>query len=282
MMSEAENNTFESYNANQRRAEAFFRGGAISYQATPPGSPAEGNVYIVLTPGSGAWSGQNEKVAEWLNGAWTFYTPLLNDTLVVSNPSPTQYRYNGTAWVTFGSGSGSSSSPPIATLLHQAPDPASVPGAVVLFARPDNLLYKKVPNGTTTLVEGGGASSLLPQSSTVTTATLPPGGIESSALTMAKTWVGLIIQTSAPAEIRIYQRASDQAADASRSTTTVPTVRVMQATTSTGNLTLPVEVVDVFGSTENPRTAAVPVTIFNRGTAAAAITLTFTYLPLEL
>lgn len=106
VMSEAENNTFESYNANQRQAEAFTRGSALAYQSAPPSSPTDGAVYIVLGPGSGAWSGQGEKVAERLNGAWVFYPPILNDVLVVGTTSPTELRFNGTSWVAYGGGVG--------------------------------------------------------------------------------------------------------------------------------------------------------------------------------
>lgn len=232
-MSEAENSTFESYNENQRRAEAFTRGGAIAYQSAPPGSPVDGAVYIVLSPGSGAWSGQNEKVAERLNGAWAFYQPILNDTLVVGTTTPTRLRYDGTSWVDFGGGS----LPP--------------------------------PTG------------LAPDTKAVTTAAIAVNASAQVVLTLAKVWIGLVIQTSAAAEIRIYQNTSDRSADLSRPTTTAPTVRVLQATTTAGGLTIPVDVKAIFGSTEAVRDASVPVTIFNRSTGTAAITLTFTYLPLE-
>jgi hypothetical protein len=39
---------------------------------TPPGSPANGARYIVGTSPTGAWAGQANKLARWLDGAWQF------------------------------------------------------------------------------------------------------------------------------------------------------------------------------------------------------------------
>ena len=43
--------------------------------ATPPGSPAEGDTYIVAPSATGAWSGKDKSFACWLSGAWSFMTP---------------------------------------------------------------------------------------------------------------------------------------------------------------------------------------------------------------
>lgn len=42
---------------------------------TPPGSPANGDRYIVGSAPTGAWSGQAGKVTLWIDGSWRFYTP---------------------------------------------------------------------------------------------------------------------------------------------------------------------------------------------------------------
>jgi hypothetical protein len=41
---------------------------------TPPGSPANGARYIVGTAPTGAWAGRANQVAQWLDGAWRFFT----------------------------------------------------------------------------------------------------------------------------------------------------------------------------------------------------------------
>jgi hypothetical protein len=43
--------------------------------STPPGSPADGDRYLVAASGVGAWSGQSGKIAAWQDGAWSFHTP---------------------------------------------------------------------------------------------------------------------------------------------------------------------------------------------------------------
>ena len=44
--------------------------------ATPPGSPAEGDAYLVATGPTGAWAAKDGKIACYLDGAWMFHTPL--------------------------------------------------------------------------------------------------------------------------------------------------------------------------------------------------------------
>lgn len=41
---------------------------------TPPGSPTAGSRYIVGTSPTGAWAGRANQVAQWLDGAWRFFT----------------------------------------------------------------------------------------------------------------------------------------------------------------------------------------------------------------
>ncbi len=43
--------------------------------SAPPGSPAEGDRYIVAPSPTGAWAGQPDRIAAWQDGAWAFYAP---------------------------------------------------------------------------------------------------------------------------------------------------------------------------------------------------------------
>lgn len=45
--------------------------------ATPPGSPAAGDTYIVAVSPTGAWAGQEGKVAIWSGSDWVFGTPRI-------------------------------------------------------------------------------------------------------------------------------------------------------------------------------------------------------------
>jgi Protein of unknown function (DUF2793) len=77
--------------------------------ANPPGSPANGDAYIVAAAPTGAWAGQAGKIAVWSTQiatvdtnvkvpAWEFYTPLLGWS--VYNEAESDYvYYDGAAWV---------------------------------------------------------------------------------------------------------------------------------------------------------------------------------------
>lgn len=57
----------------------------IDRTATPPASPSTGDRYLVAPSATGAWSGQDNDIAEWGGSAWTFTTPsegwiVYNDT----------------------------------------------------------------------------------------------------------------------------------------------------------------------------------------------------------
>lgn len=71
--------------ANQAAAHVIFNHKAIlddilfggldglTTTSTPPGSPANGDVYLVGAAATGAWSAQDGKVAIYYDGVWSFY-----------------------------------------------------------------------------------------------------------------------------------------------------------------------------------------------------------------
>jgi hypothetical protein len=69
---------------------------------TPPGSPSDGDAYIIGAAPTGAWAGNAGKVARWSanDGAWEFYAPK-NGWTVQSNSAREVYRYTGGAWEIF-------------------------------------------------------------------------------------------------------------------------------------------------------------------------------------
>jgi hypothetical protein len=66
-------------------ANAFFANPAISLISSPPGSPANGDRYLIAPAGTGgAFMGRENQVAEWSAGAWTFSgMPSTGQLLVV-------------------------------------------------------------------------------------------------------------------------------------------------------------------------------------------------------
>lgn len=76
--------------------------------SAPPGSPVDGALYIVASGASGAWSGKSGQLAYWLTslGYWSFVVPR-EGFLVHVNDEDLYYKYTGSAWAIFASGSGS-------------------------------------------------------------------------------------------------------------------------------------------------------------------------------
>jgi hypothetical protein len=68
--------------------------------STPPGSPAEGDAYIVAASPTGAWSGKAKNIA-YYNGGWKFVAP--NEGLIVwVNYEDKIYCYDGANWAIYG------------------------------------------------------------------------------------------------------------------------------------------------------------------------------------
>ncbi len=80
------------------RIDAVLNNGAKSKAvATPPGSPAAGDVYIVAASPTGAWAGQAGNIA-YFDTVWRFITPREGITLWV-NDEDLSYSFDGAAWV---------------------------------------------------------------------------------------------------------------------------------------------------------------------------------------
>ena len=68
--------------------------------STPPGSPANGAMYIVKATGLAAWAGHNNHLAFWLDAvaAWTFVVPWDGCRVWVADEK-LWYHFNGSAWI---------------------------------------------------------------------------------------------------------------------------------------------------------------------------------------
>ncbi|MEC5291958.1 phage tail protein [Aurantimonas sp. C2-6-R+9] len=82
---------FEARNAN---ADIPVNG----WQSAPPGAPAEGDRYIVKPAGTGAWAGQDGRIAIYIGGAWTFAAPLAGLQVQYWSGRQIVLRYDGVAW----------------------------------------------------------------------------------------------------------------------------------------------------------------------------------------
>lgn len=64
--------------------------------ATPPGTPAVGDAYLVAASPTGAWAGKARSIA-YFDQIWRFISPV-NDLRIWVADEQTYYAYNGTAW----------------------------------------------------------------------------------------------------------------------------------------------------------------------------------------
>ena len=69
--------------------------------SAPPGAPSTGDRYIVASGGSGAWSGEDDNIAEWSGSAWGFVASTEGFACWVDDEDVV-YIFNGSAWVKFG------------------------------------------------------------------------------------------------------------------------------------------------------------------------------------
>ena len=72
--------------------------------STPPGSPADGDCYLVKATGTGAWSGKDGKIAFYENTAWVFITAKEGMGAYI-NDEDVFVCYDGSAWNTIGASS---------------------------------------------------------------------------------------------------------------------------------------------------------------------------------
>lgn len=66
----------------------------------PPGSPSEGDKYIPFATASGAWTGQEDNVALFINGTWVFFVPV-EGWRAYNQTTNELLVFDGTSWAAF-------------------------------------------------------------------------------------------------------------------------------------------------------------------------------------
>lgn len=118
----------------------------------PPGSPANGSMYIVAAGATGAWSGQSGKLAYWLTtvAAWTFITPADGWVAWVADEAK-RYERVGGAWVlstaALGLGTASTANVTISAIDTTAGRVMKVGDAGILGPTPGYSDGNALPNG---------------------------------------------------------------------------------------------------------------------------------------
>lgn len=116
--------------------------------ATPPGSPVEGQRWIVAAAATGAWVGQSGKIAAWQDGAWVFYAPLDGWTAVdVSTDTLLMFNAGTGTWASIITGSFSDAA---FTLLDDL-DPTKQARFQIAGFTAGSLRIFSLPDATTTL-----------------------------------------------------------------------------------------------------------------------------------
>lgn len=70
----------------------------IDRVTTPPGSPSEGDRYLVIATGTGDFAGQEDKIAQYIGGSWVFTTPSTGYAVIVNDELDGVYIYGGSSW----------------------------------------------------------------------------------------------------------------------------------------------------------------------------------------
>lgn len=65
--------------------------------ASPPGSPGDGQIWIVAAGAGGAWAGKDGQLAAWQDGAWSFYPPRVGTIAFAANLGQS-LQWTGSAW----------------------------------------------------------------------------------------------------------------------------------------------------------------------------------------
>lgn len=91
--------------------DALVQGNVASKTTSaPPGSPTEGDRYIIGPSPTGAWATHADKLAVWDGSAWNLYTPTEGWRFSVRDEAqPNLALYDGSAWVDALAGATSSS-----------------------------------------------------------------------------------------------------------------------------------------------------------------------------
>lgn len=64
---------------------------------TPPGSPADGDCYVIAGTGAGGWTGKDQKIAFRMSTGWLYITPI-EGTRAYLQDEDKLYQYSGSAW----------------------------------------------------------------------------------------------------------------------------------------------------------------------------------------
>ena len=103
----AQSQKYVTHNEALRALDAIVQLSVLDRDlAAPPGSPANGDHYIVAASPIGAWTGHAGSIAAYQDGAWAFYAPAEGWVVWIADED-VAVAWNGTDWTGLATGDGS-------------------------------------------------------------------------------------------------------------------------------------------------------------------------------
>ena len=93
-----QNQKHVTHNAALAVLDVLVNSAVVSTSLTaPPGSPGDGQCWIVGAGATGAWAGKDLQIAAWQDGAWSFFAPKTGFTAYADDRA-ILLAWSGTAW----------------------------------------------------------------------------------------------------------------------------------------------------------------------------------------
>ena len=105
LMEAAQSQKHVTHNEALELLDAIVQLTVLDIRATPPGSAADGDRYIIASGATGAWDDKDLNIALRRDGAWSFIVPEIGWLAWVQDESRL-LAWNGTAWADFIGSSG--------------------------------------------------------------------------------------------------------------------------------------------------------------------------------
>lgn len=106
LMDSNQSQKYITHNDNMKFLDILTQASCINRTtATPPGSPSDGDTYIIATSPTGAWSGKDLNVTAYLDGVWRFFPPHVGWVFWVAAENALKV-WNGTSWTDYNAVSG--------------------------------------------------------------------------------------------------------------------------------------------------------------------------------
>ena len=97
LMSSATEQQWSTFSQAMKYFDALTDTVILGSQTTPPGSPDEGDTYIVTATATGAWTGHEDELAYYINSAWMFFTAA-EGKIVWDSANSLYLRWTGSVW----------------------------------------------------------------------------------------------------------------------------------------------------------------------------------------